>query len=82
MVEGCCGQMRPRRRVRTDHEPLPANPTPTAGVAMVYLGSGRRDVDGPRSGLRYFVSGERRHFKAEPSDVDLLLRRREFMLKV
>jgi hypothetical protein len=39
-------------------------------------------VEGPRSGLRYFVSGDRRHFKAEPSDVDLLLRRREFMLKV
>ena len=82
MVEGCCGQMRPRRRVRTDREQLPANPTPPAGVAMIYIGSGRREVDGPRSGLRYFVSPERRHFKAEPSDVDLLLRRREFMLKV
>jgi len=49
---------------------------------MIYIGSGRREVEGPRSGLRYFVSDHRRHFRAEPSDVDLLLRRREFMLKV
>lgn len=82
MVEGCCGQMPARRRVRTDREPLPANPTLSGGIAMIYVGSGRREVEGPRSGLRYFVSGERRHFKAEPSDVDLLVRRREFMLKV
>lgn len=82
MVEGCCGQMPPRRRVRSNREPLPSNPAPPGGVAMIYLGSGRRDVEGPRSGLRYFVSDHRRHFKVEPSDVDLLLRRREFMLKV
>ncbi len=49
---------------------------------MIYLGSGRRDLDGPRSGLRYFVSDHRRHFKADPSDVELLVRRRDFMLKV
>jgi hypothetical protein len=82
MVEGCCGQLRPKRRVRVNREPLPANPAPSGGIAMIYLGSGRRDLDGPRSGLRYFVSDHRRHFRADPRDVDLLLRRRDFMLKV
>jgi hypothetical protein len=79
--DGCCGQ--PGRRPRKPAgEPLPANPSPTGGVAMVYLGSGRRELQGSGSGLRYFVADDRRHFRAEPSDVDDLLKRREFMLKV
>jgi hypothetical protein len=49
---------------------------------MIYLGSGQRQVQGTKSGLSYFVADRRRHFRAEPSDVDDLLRRREFMLKV
>jgi hypothetical protein len=49
---------------------------------MVYLGSGLREVQGPRSGLRYVVAGQRRHFRADPGDVDRLLRGREFMLRV
>lgn len=80
--DGCCGQPQRRRRMGPAQEPLPANPTPTGGVAMIYLGSGRRELQGSTSGLRYFVADHRRHFRAEPSDVDALLRRREFMLKV
>jgi hypothetical protein len=49
---------------------------------MIYLGSGRREIQGSGSGLRYFVADHRRQFRVEPSDVDDLLRRREFMLKV
>lgn len=82
MIEGCCGQPRSRRRVRPRAEPLPANPTPAGGIALVYLGSGRRDVQGPKSGLHYHVSDERRHFRADPADAAELIRRREFMLKV
>jgi hypothetical protein len=52
------------------------------GVAMVYLGSGLREVQGSSSGLRYVVAGQRRHFRADPGDVDGLLRGREFMLRV
>jgi hypothetical protein len=48
---------------------------------MIYLGSGRRQMLGSGSGLRYFVAEQRRHFRAAPSDVDDLLRKREFMLK-
>jgi hypothetical protein len=81
-VDACCGQPRSRRTTRPAQEPLPANPTVTGGVAMVYLGSGLREVQGSSSGLRYFVAGHRRHFRAEPGDVDGLLRGREFMLRV
>ncbi len=49
---------------------------------MVYLGSGQREVAGSESGLRYYVGDSRRHFRADQSDVDKLLRSREFMLKV
>jgi len=82
MRDGCCGQPGSRRKARPSPEPLPANPTPTGGVAMIYLGSGRREVQGSGSGLRYVVADHRRQFRAEPSDVDDLLRRREFMLRV
>jgi len=81
-VEPCCGQPRSRRKSRPTPEPLPANPTLAGGVAMVYLGSGLREVQGSSSGLRYFVADHRRHFRAEPSDVDGLLRSRDFMLRV
>jgi hypothetical protein len=81
-LDGCCGQPASRRKARPSLEPLPVNPTPTGGVALIYLGSGRMEVQGSRSGLRYHVADQRRHFRAEPSDVDDLLRRREFMLKV
>ena len=69
-------------RLRPAPETLPANPTVSGGVAMVYLGSGLREVQGTSSGLRYVVAGQRRHFRAEPGDVDGLLRDREFMLRV
>ena len=82
MIEGCCGQPRSRRRVRPTSEPLPANPNPVGGIPVIYLGSGREELQGSKSGLRYFVSDHRRHFRADPSDVDDLIRRREFMLKV
>jgi hypothetical protein len=49
---------------------------------MVYLGSGLREVQGSGSGLRYVVAGHRRQFRAEPGDVDGLLRSRDFMLRV
>jgi hypothetical protein len=81
-AEACCGQPGSRRRSRPAPEPLPANPTPAGGVAMVYLGSGLREVQGSSSGLRYVVAGHRRHFRAEPSDVEGLLRSRDFMLRV
>ncbi len=48
---------------------------------MIFLGSGRRDVRAPVSGLTYVVAGHRRHFRAHPDDVDALLRHRDFILR-
>ena len=79
---GCCGQpSRARARRRDPAERLPRNPTPKGGIPMIFLGSGRRDVRAPGSGLTYVVAGHRRHFRAHPDDVDVLLRHRDFILK-
>ncbi len=48
---------------------------------MIFLGSGRRDVRAHASGLTYVVAGHRRHFRADPDDVDDLLRDRDFILR-
>jgi hypothetical protein len=48
---------------------------------MIFLGSGRRDVRGRVSGNTYVVADHRRHFRADPEDVDHLLRSRDFILQ-
>lgn len=80
--KGCCGQPQSRRKPRSTPQSLPVNPAPKDGVALIYLGSGLREVEGSSSGLRYFVDDHRRHFRVERSDVDRLLQSREFMLNV
>lgn len=80
--DGCCGQpSRVRKRRREPPERLPQNPTPKGGVPMIFLGSTRRDVRAPVSGLTYVVASHRRHFRVHPDDVDALLRHRDFILK-
>jgi hypothetical protein len=80
--DGCCGQPRAARQRRRDPaERLPPNPTPKRGIPMIFLGSGRRDVRARASGLTYVVAGHRRHFRADPDDVDDLLRDRDFILR-
>lgn len=79
--DGCCGQPSSRRRARARPERLPPNPKPKGGVPMIFLGSGRREIRGPVSGSTYVVAGHRRHFSADPGDVDHLLRRRDFILR-
>ncbi len=65
---GCCGQpSRARARRRDPAERLPPNPTPKRGIPMIFLGSGRRDVRAPVSGLTYVVAGQRRHFRSSGS---------------
>jgi hypothetical protein len=81
-LKGCCGQPASRRKARPQIEQLPDNPAPKDSVDIIYLGSGQREVRGSESGLRYYVGDSRRHFRADQSDVDKLLRSREFMLKV
>ncbi len=80
--EACCGQPKGRQRRRVSNEELPPNPTVAKGVAVLYLGSGRRDVQGTGSGLVYVVSDHRRHFKVDRSDLDALLTSRDFMLQI
>lgn len=48
---------------------------------MIFLGSGRREIRGKISGSTYVVADHRRHFRADPDDVDHLLRSRDFILQ-
>ena len=79
--KGCCGQPSGRKRRREPVERLPPNPTPKRGVPMIFLGSTRRDVRAPATGMTYVVGSQRRHFRAHPDDVDALLRQRDFILR-
>lgn len=78
--KGCCGQPLGKSSRRAAPEKLPDNPR-MAGVRLVYVGAGRRDVKGPASGLTYYLADYRRHFRAHPDDVKALLRSRDFILQ-
>lgn len=78
---GCCGQTPGKRSRRAPPEKLPDNPR-VEGVRIIYVGSGRRDVKGPASGLIYHVADHRRHFRAHPDDAKALLRSRDFILQI
>lgn len=80
-ASGCCGQMGKRRPRPAPPEPLPDNPKPAGGVRMIYVGSGRVEVHGARSGLTYILADYRRHFRAHPDDVSQLLRSNDFILQ-
>lgn len=80
--EPCCGQPVSRRRRRAPPDPLPANPRVKDGVTLLFVGSGKREVRGPASGLTYVVAEHRRRFEADAGDVDQLLRSRDFMLQI
>ena len=75
MASGCCGQPSSRRpRGTKDAERLPRNPTVSGGVRLLYLGAGRRDLSGSKSGATYVVSSTRRGFVAHPADAPALLK--------
>lgn len=76
MFSGCCGQPGKRRPRNEPEENLPENPAVDGGVTLLYLGAGRRDFEGARTGLRYAVSDRRRRFVAHPDDARALLRNR------
>jgi hypothetical protein len=78
---GCCGQTPGRTSRRAAPEKLPDNPS-VAGVRVIYVGSGRRELKGSSSGLTYYVADHRRHFRVHPDDVKALLRSRDFLLQV
>jgi hypothetical protein len=80
-LRGCCGQGFGKNSRRPPPEKLPDNPD-VAGVRVIYVGAGRRDVKGAASGLTYYLADHRRHFRAHPDDVKALLRSRDFMLHV
>jgi hypothetical protein len=79
-LRGCCGQTPGKTSRRPAPEKLPDNPL-GAGVRVIYVGAGRRDVKGPVSGLTYYLADHRRHFRAHPDDVKALLRSRDFILQ-
>jgi hypothetical protein len=57
-----------------ESERLPSNPKLAEGVRMLFLGTGRRELLGPESGLKYFVSENRRHFTVHSDDAAKLLK--------
>jgi hypothetical protein len=82
MLSGCCGQPVPRRlAIRKEVEALPPNPKVTDGVPLLYLGSGRKELQGAESELTYVVSDHRRDFTAHAADVRALLRNRFVILR-
>ena len=75
MSKGCCGQPAPRRfKLTKEGERLPPNPKLAEGVRLLFLGTGRQDLIGPESGLKYFVSETRRHFTVHPDDAVKLIK--------
>jgi hypothetical protein len=76
MFSGCCGQPARRRTRKAPEENLPENPSVNGGVQLLYLGAGRRELEGAQTGLRYVVSDHRRAFVAHPDDARALLRDR------
>ncbi|MCP4582071.1 MAG: hypothetical protein GY839_10660 [candidate division Zixibacteria bacterium] len=62
-------------------EKLPPNPKIKSGVKLIYLGNGKKLIRGKSSGLKYYVSNQRRYFKARSDDVDQILRNRSFILE-
>lgn len=81
MGKPCCGQTA-RRRYKTPARPkLPPNPQITGGIKLIYIGAGQKTIRGKSSGLKYHLSDYRRHFKADPEDVDDILKSRLFMLE-
>jgi hypothetical protein len=78
--KSCCGQISGKTSRRPAPEKLPDNPH-VAGIPVVYVGAGRRDVKGQASGLTYYVADHRRHFRAHPDDIKALLRSRDFILQ-
>ena len=76
MFSGCCGQPAVKRAKNEPDEMLPENPSIHGGVPLLYLGAGRRNLDGSTTGFQYVVSDHRRSFIAHPDDVRALLRNR------
>jgi hypothetical protein len=76
MFSGCCGQPATGRTKKEPEEVLPENPPIKGGVPLLYLGAGRRNFGGSRTGFQYVVSDHRRSFTAHPDDVRALLRNR------
>ncbi|MBN8570399.1 MAG: hypothetical protein J0M18_12275 [Ignavibacteria bacterium] len=75
----CCGKIPQRKNI--EEKELPDNPEVSAGVAVVYLGSGYLEVKGISSGLIYYVSDHRRKFLAREDDLKSILKRKDFILK-
>lgn len=76
----CCGGSL-RRRVKKVVSTLPPNPKIDRGVTIIYLGSGDVKLVGEASGLTYYASDHKRHFKVHLGDADSILRRRDFIMK-
>lgn len=81
VYDGCCGG-KIRRRTPNPRKLIPLNPKIHKGVPLIYLGSGYVKLKGLVTGNIYHVSDHRRQFNADTKDLNSILRRRHFILKL
>ena len=69
----CCGSYSKQKMVKAKEAILP-NPKVKGGVALIYVGAGKKNFKGHVTGSVYYVSDHSRHFTAYTEDADSLLR--------
>lgn len=69
----CCGSYS-KRKVVKEKESIPPNPKINGGIALIYVGSGKKSFTGKATGAIYYVSDHMRHFNAHKEDADDILR--------
>jgi hypothetical protein len=72
MNNSCCGSYS-KQKVAKVKEKIPPNPKMNGGVALIYVGSGRKSFKGHGTGSVYYVSDHSRHFRVYTEDADSIL---------
>ncbi len=68
----CCGSYSPQKKLNKK-EFIPSNPKIKGGVALIYVGAGKKKFKGMATGFVYHVSDHSRHFNVHTEDADALL---------
>lgn len=80
MNNSCCGSYS-KQKVEKVKEQIPPNPKVHGGIALIYVGSGRKSFKGHATGSVYYVSDHLRHFRVYTEDADSILRKASIIRK-